>query len=113
MGYNAPLTKVGVRGRNSISDQVFPCHMEARMPVSSVKENSQERVGVMLVGLGALASTLVAGIEAIGRGMARPIGSLTQLYRVNGDGNNALLRDVLPMAPLANLEFAAWDIFPD
>ncbi|MBI4867900.1 MAG: inositol-3-phosphate synthase [Candidatus Wallbacteria bacterium] len=67
----------------------------------------------MLVGLGALASTLVAGIEAIVRGLARPIGSLTQLYRCNGDANNALLLDVLPMAKLQNLEFAAWDVYPD
>ncbi|MBI3893682.1 MAG: inositol-3-phosphate synthase [Candidatus Wallbacteria bacterium] len=81
------------------------------MAVSS--ESPQERIGVMLVGLGALASTLVAGVEAIVRGKARPIGSLTQLYRCNGDANNALLNEVLPMARLQNLEFAAWDIFPD
>src|SRR5687767_9702333 len=87
------------------------CHMEARMPVSS--GTSQERVGVLLVGLGALSSTLVAGIEAIHRGIARPIGSLTQLYRCNGDAGNALLKEVLPMARLENLEFAAWDIFAD
>ncbi len=81
------------------------------MPVS--RESSEERVGVLLVGLGALSSTLIAGIEAIQQGTAEPIGSLTQLYRCNGDSNDQALKDVLPMARLSNLEFAAWDIFSD
>ena len=81
--------------------------------MSVSQEVSQDKVGVLLVGLGALSTTLVAGIEAVQRGLARPIGSLTQLCRVNGATAPTLLSDILPMTPLSGLEFAAWDIFPD
>jgi myo-inositol-1-phosphate synthase len=70
-------------------------------------------LGVMLPGLGAVSSTLIAGVEAVRRGLALPVGSLTQLGRLDGDGRPGLIRERLPLAGLDDLRFAAWDIFPD
>jgi myo-inositol-1-phosphate synthase len=75
------------------------------------------RLGVLTVGLGAVASTLMAGVELARRGMAEPIGSLTQLGTLRlgkrTDGRAPLIRDVVPLAGLDDLVFGAWDPFPD
>ncbi|MEV4535863.1 inositol-3-phosphate synthase [Asanoa sp. NPDC049518] len=62
------------------------------------------RLGVLTVGLGAVASTFIAGVELIRQGLAQPIGSLTQLGG---------LGDVVPLAGLDQLVFGAWDPFSD
>ena len=75
------------------------------------------RLGVLTVGLGAVASTLIAGVELARRGMASPIGSLTQMGTVRlgrrTDGRVPLIRDLVPLAGLHDLVFGAWDPFPD
>ena len=75
------------------------------------------RLGVLTVGLGAVASTLMAGVELARRGMAEPIGSLTQLGTLRlgkrTEGRAPLIRDVVPLAGLDDLVFGAWDPFPD
>ncbi len=71
---------------------------------------------ILTPGLGAVATTLIAGVEAIRRGLARPIGSLTQMQSLpprGGAEEPRAIRELLPLAPLADLEFAAWDIFAD
>ncbi len=74
-------------------------------------------LGLLLPGLGAVGTTLVAGVEAIRRGLAKPIGSVTQMGRVRlgkrTDGRSPLVGELVPMAPLASLRFGAWDVFED
>ncbi|HVF43613.1 MAG TPA: inositol-3-phosphate synthase [Pyrinomonadaceae bacterium] len=75
------------------------------------------RLGVLLVGLGAVSTTFIAGVEAIKRGLAQPVGSLTQMGAIRlgkrTDDRNPLIKDFLPLAGLDDLVFGAWDIFTD
>jgi myo-inositol-1-phosphate synthase len=74
-------------------------------------------LGVLTVGLGAVASTLMAGVELARREMAAPIGSLTQMGTMRlgkrTEGRAPLIRDVVPLASIDDLVFGAWDPFPD
>ena len=75
------------------------------------------RLGVLLVGLGAVTTTLIAGVEAVRQGLAKPVGSLTQMGTVRlgkrTEGRSPLIRDFVPLADLDDLVFGAWDIFED
>lgn len=75
------------------------------------------KLGVLLVGLGAVTTTFIAGVEAVKRGLAKPIGSLTQMGTVRlgkrTEGRSPLIRDFMPLAGLDDLVFGAWDIFED
>jgi myo-inositol-1-phosphate synthase len=75
------------------------------------------KLGVLLVGLGAVSTTFVAGVEAIKKGLAKPIGSLTQMGTIRlgkrTEKRVPLIRDFVPLHKLEDLVFAAWDIFED
>src|SRR5687767_9993119 len=75
------------------------------------------KLGILLVGLGAVSTTFVAGVEAIKRGLAAPIGSLTQMgtIRLGKRTENEVPRinNFVPLASLEDIVFGAWDIFPD
>jgi myo-inositol-1-phosphate synthase len=75
------------------------------------------KLGVLLVGLGAVSTTFIAGVEAIKEGLAEPIGSLTQMGTIRlgkrTDNRVPRIKDFLPLADLKDLVFGAWDIFPD
>ncbi len=75
------------------------------------------RLGVLLPGLGAVSTTLIAGVELARKGLAVPIGSLTQLGTIRlgkrTDNRTPRIRDFVPLAGLDDLVFGAWDIFPD
>jgi myo-inositol-1-phosphate synthase len=78
---------------------------------------AEGRLGVLLVGLGAVSTTFIAGVLAVRRGLGKPIGSLTQMgtVRLGKRTENRVpkIADFVPLASLADLEFGAWDIFPD
>ncbi len=78
---------------------------------------AQGKVGVLLVGLGAVSTTFIAGVHAVRRGLAKPIGSLTQMGTIRlgkrTEGRSPLIRDFVPLASLDDLVFGAWDIFED
>jgi myo-inositol-1-phosphate synthase len=78
---------------------------------------AEGKLGVLLVGLGAVSTTLVAGVEAVRKGIAKPFGSLTQLGTIRlgkrTDNRNPLIRDFVPLASLEDVVFGAWDIFSD
>jgi len=78
---------------------------------------AQGPLGVLLVGLGAISTTLIAGVELIKKGLGEPIGSLTQLGTIRlgkrTDKKAPRIRDFVPLAGIEDLRFAAWDIFPD
>jgi myo-inositol-1-phosphate synthase len=67
--------------------------------------------------MGAVATTLVAGVEAVRRGIAKPIGSVTQMGRIRlgkrTENRSPLVKEFVPLAELANVRFGGWDIFPD
>ena len=75
------------------------------------------KLGVMVVGLGAVATTMIAGVEAIRRGLAKPIGSLTQMGTIRlgkrTDNKSPMIKDFVPLADLNDLVFTGWDIFED
>ena len=75
------------------------------------------KLGVMIPGMGAVATTLIAGVEAVRTGMAKPIGSLTQMGTVRlgkrTEGRTPLIKDFVPLAQLEDLVFTGWDIFQD
>jgi myo-inositol-1-phosphate synthase len=75
------------------------------------------KLGVLIPGLGAVATTLVAGVHLIEKGLARPFGSLTQLQKLRLGKRTAPryspIRELVPLANLSDLVFGGWDIFPD
>src|SRR5213075_98624 len=89
------------------------------MPVKKGAEiaPAKGKLGVLLVGLGAVTTTFIAGVEAIKKGFADPIGSLTQMGTIRlgkrTDNRVPLIKDFVPLAKLDDLVFGAWDIFPD
>jgi myo-inositol-1-phosphate synthase len=75
------------------------------------------KLGVLLVGLGAVSTTLIAGVEAVKLGIAKPIGSLTQMGTIRlgkrTEKRTPLISEFVPLANIQDLVFGAWDIFPD
>ena len=71
------------------------------------------KLGVLLPGLGAVASTFIAGVESAKQSGAAPIGSLTQMAKIRlgrrEDGVNPYIKDFVPLAQLDDLVFRGWD----
>ena len=80
-------------------------------------ESAKGKLGVLLPGMGAVATTFMAGVELVRKAQASPIGSLTQMGTVRlgkrTENRVPLIKDFVPLAPLENLVFGGWDIFPD
>ncbi|MEQ1605335.1 MAG: inositol-3-phosphate synthase [Pyrinomonadaceae bacterium] len=78
---------------------------------------AEGKLGILLVGLGAVSTTLVAGVEAVKRGISAPVGSLTQMGTIRlgkrTDNRSPLIKDFVPLASLDDIVFGAWDIFHD
>src|SRR5687768_7833129 len=78
---------------------------------------AEGKLGILLVGLGAVSTTLVAGVEAIKRGISQPIGSLTQMGTIRlgkrTDARVPKIKEFVPIAELEDIVFGAWDIFHD
>ncbi len=76
---------------------------------------AEGKLGVLIVGLGAVSTTFVAGVEAIKKGYSEPLGSVSQMATIRlgkrTDNRTPLIRDFVPLAQLKDLEFLAWDIF--
>lgn len=75
------------------------------------------KLGILIPGIGAVSTTFMAGVEAIKRGLAQPVGSLTQLSTLRlgkrTDGRSPYIRDFVPLAKLDDLVFGGWDIYED
>src|SRR5450432_1435941 len=80
-------------------------------------EPAKGKLGIMIVGMGAVATTFVAGVEAIRKGLAEPIGSLTQMGTIRvgkrTDGTSPKINEFVSLAGLNDLVFTGWDIFED
>src|SRR4051794_32105220 len=87
------------------------------------RETTQEiapargKLGIMMPGMGAVATTFVAGVEAIRKGLAPPIGSLTQMGTIRlgkrTEGRTPRINEFVPLVALNDLVFTGWDIFED
>jgi myo-inositol-1-phosphate synthase len=75
------------------------------------------RLGILTPGLGAVATTFIAGVESVRRGHSKPIGSLTQMATIRlgkrTEKRSPLIRDFVPLASLDDIVFGAWDPIPD
>jgi len=78
---------------------------------------AEGKLGVILVGLGAVSTTFIAGVEGIKKGISRPFGSLTQMGTIRlgkrTEHRTPLVKDLVPLAKLEDIVIGAWDIFTD
>src|SRR5216117_2834126 len=75
------------------------------------------KLGVMIPGMGAVATTFVAGVESVRKGLASPFGSMTQMGTIRlgkrTDGRSPKVKEFVPLAGLEDLVFTGWDPFDD
>jgi myo-inositol-1-phosphate synthase len=75
------------------------------------------KLGIMLPGMGAVATTFMAGVELVRKGKSQPVGSVTQLGTIRlgkrTDGRTPKVKDFVPLAGLNDIVFGGWDIFND
>ena len=78
---------------------------------------AQGKLGILLVGLGAVSTTFIAGVLAIRKGLSKPIGSLTQMGTIRlgkrTDGRSPRIGDLFPLASLDDVVFGGWDLFDE
>ena len=78
---------------------------------------AEGKLGVLLPGLGAVATTFIAGVESVRRGLAEPFGSVSQLQTIRlgkrTEERTPRIKDFVPLASLDQLVFGAWDPIPD
>jgi myo-inositol-1-phosphate synthase len=83
------------------------------MPAARTIAPASGRLGVLTPGLGAVASTFIAGVIAARQGLTVPVGSLTQLSHIRlgerSEGRNPLINEFVPLASLDDLVFGGWD----
>jgi len=98
--------------RQSVKSEVRPAHSGG-----SELKAQKGKLGVMIPGMGAVATTFVAGVEAVRKGIAQPIGSLTQMGTIRlgkrTEGRSPKVKEFVPLAGLDDLVFTGWDIFHD
>ncbi len=91
--------------------------MSRMMRDQNVIEAADGRLGILIPGLGAVATTFIAGVEAIRRGLSQPIGSLTQMGHIRlgkrTEERNPLIKDFVPLQGLEDVVFGGWDVIAD
>ena len=77
---------------------------------------AEGRLGILVVGCGAVATTFITGVLMARKGLAKPIGSMTQYDRIrvgSGDARQYLkYEEIVPLARLSDLVFGCWDVYP-
>ena len=80
-------------------------------------EKAEGKLGILTPGLGAVATTLIAGVEAVKKNLAQPVGSLTQMGNIRlgkrTENRNPKVKDFVPLADLNNIVFGGWDVYND
>ena len=78
---------------------------------------AEGKLGILIPGLGAVATTMIAGVEAVKKGISQPIGSLTQMGTIRlgkrTENRNPKIKDFVPIANLNDIVFGGWDVFSD
>jgi len=77
-------------------------------------ENNNQKLGVLIPGMGAVASTFICGVIACNKGLSKPIGSMTQMGSIRlgkrTEGRSPIIKDFAPLCNMNNLVFGGWDI---
>ncbi|NTE04592.1 inositol-3-phosphate synthase [Agrobacterium tumefaciens] len=80
-------------------------------------KSADGKLGILMPGLGAVATTMIAGVAAIKKGLSKPIGSLTQMGTIRigkrTEKKEPKIKDFVPLANLENLVFGGWDVYED
>lgn len=80
-------------------------------------KKAEGKLGILLPGLGAVATTLIAGVESIKKGYSKPIGSLSQMGNIRlgkrTENRSPLIKDFVPLAQLNDVVFGGWDVYED
>jgi myo-inositol-1-phosphate synthase len=80
-------------------------------------EQAEGKLGILMPGLGAVATTLIAGVEAVKKNLASPIGSLTQMGSIRlgkrTENRYPRIKDFVPLAELDDIVFGGWDVYGD
>lgn len=80
-------------------------------------EKAEGKLGILIPGLGAVATTLIAGVEAVKKNIAQPVGSLTQMGNIRlgkrTEDRYPKIKDFVPLADLDDLVFGGWDVYSD
>src|ERR1700710_3282914 len=75
------------------------------------------KLGILIPGLGAVATTLIAGVKAVKKGISQPIGSLTQMGHIRlgkrTENRYPKIKDFVPLANLNDIVFGGWDVYED
>src|SRR5277367_1102790 len=78
---------------------------------------AEGKLGILIPGLGAVATTMIAGVEAVKKGIAQPIGSLTQMGTIRlgkrTENRNPKIKEFVPIADLNDIVFGGWDVYSD
>lgn len=78
---------------------------------------AEGKLGILVPGMGAVATTFIAGVEAVKKGIAQPIGSLTQMSNIRigkrTENKNPKIKEFVPLADLNDIVFGGWDIYED
>ena len=87
------------------------------MKIKHKPEKPSGKLGVLTPGMGAVATTFIAGVEAVRKGIAKPVGSLTQMGTIRlgkrTENRVPMIKEFIPLAELDDLVFGGWDIFED
>lgn len=104
----------GHRRSAASEDQEFEERFVSRKAPPAI-EPAMGRLGVLLPGLGAVATTLIGGVALVNQGLSKPIGSLTQMGKIRlskrTDRRNPSIRELVPLQEIDGLVFGGWDIF--
>src|SRR5262245_55156029 len=107
-------TVPNVRSNVRLND---PLNYNFQVKQASEIAPAEGKLGILLVGLGAVSTTTIAGVIAIRKGLAQPIGSLTQMGTIRlgkrTDNRSPRISEVVPLSGLDDVVFGGWDIFDD
>src|SRR5690242_20558471 len=80
-------------------------------------QSADGKLGILLPGLGAVATTMIAGVIAVNKGLSKPIGALTQMGSIRlgkrTENRYPLIKDFVPLAELSEIAFGGWDLYTD
>src|ERR1700683_2818145 len=111
---SAEIEKAGKALRRQVREYVKA--QDNPQPEGTIKP-AKGKLGVMIPGMGAVATTFVAGVEAVRKGLAKPIGSLTEMGAIRlgkrTEGRSPKIKEFVPLASLNDLVFTGWDLFED
>jgi myo-inositol-1-phosphate synthase len=85
--------------------------------MKTIIQPAEGKLGILIPGLGAVATTLIAGVEAVKKGISQPIGSLTQMGTIRlgkrTENRHPKVKDFVPLADLNDIVFGGWDVYSD